>query len=373
MSQAFEERRGHRHSAIVRPLSFQAGAIRLPLAEAPPSTRPVRPKESRVRSSLLLRVPALLLCASAVLVLVLSAACDDNNGDTQRPTVESQITEQPGVAYPFDVTRSDGKMLTIERAPARVISLSPGATEIIFAIGAEGALVAVDNQADYPPAASSFSTKVDAYEPNVEAIAALDADLVIVATDSGGIVGALDALGIPVLFIDINTDITTVEQVLGQIALYGRIFDRAAAANELTASLQQRILDVRERADAQETAPSVYHELDSTFFSAAEQSFIGDVYRILGADNIARDGGGTPYPQLSAEAIIAANPEIIVLADEEFGVTVDSVRSRPGWDVIDAVRNNRIYGVDPDIISRPGPRIVDALEQLADLFYPDGA
>ena len=98
---------------------------------------------------------------------------------------------------------------------------------------------------------------------------------------------------------------------------------------------------------------------------------IGSIYARLRATNIAGDGGGTAYPQLTQEAIIAANPTVIVLADEEFGVTVESVRARPGWDAIDAVRNDRIYPIDPDIISRPGPRIVDALEQLAQQFYPE--
>jgi iron complex transport system substrate-binding protein len=159
--------------------------------------------------------------------------------------------------------------------------------------------------------------------------------------------------------------------VLGQISIYGRITGRSAAASELIASLQIRIETIRDRV-SELPGPRVYHELDSTFYSAAEQSFIGDLYRMLNAENIAGDGGGSPYPQLTQEAIIAANPDVIILADEEFGVTVDSVKVRPGWGAIAAVRNNRIYGVDPDIISRPGPRIVDALELLAERLYPEG-
>jgi iron complex transport system substrate-binding protein len=114
----------------------------------------------------------------------------------------------------------------------------------------------------------------------------------------------------------------------------------------------------------------VFHELDSTFYSVSEDTFVGDLYRILQMENIAGDGGGIAYPQLTQEAIIAANPRVIVLADEEFGVSIDSVKARPGWDQIDAVQNDRIYSVDPDLISRPGPRIVDALEQLAQQIYP---
>jgi iron complex transport system substrate-binding protein len=307
--------------------------------------------------------------------LVFALACgDDSDGDEGASgSPQPQGTEQPAPSFPVEVDGSDGKRITFDEAPTRIVSLSPGATEILYALGAESALVAVDHQADFPEAAANFATKVDAFEPNVEAIAALDPDLVVVATDSGGIVGALGSLGIRTLFIDLNTDITTVEDVLGQISIYGRITGKTAEASRLIASLQERVEAVEERAANVSPSPKVYHELDSTFYSASDQSFIGDLYRLLNAENIAGDGGGSPYPQLTQEAIIAANPTIIVLADEEFGVTVDSVKARPGWNAIDAVQNDRIYGVDPDIISRPGPRIVDALEMLADRFYPEGA
>jgi iron complex transport system substrate-binding protein len=102
----------------------------------------------------------------------------------------------------------------------------------------------------------------------------------------------------------------------------------------------------------------------------SDDTFIGNVYRTLKARNIAADGGGVTYPQLTQEAIIQANPEVIVLADEEFGVSIASVKARPGWNAIKAIQDDRIYSIDPDIISRPGPRIVDALEELAHDLYP---
>jgi iron complex transport system substrate-binding protein len=304
-----------------------------------------------------------------------SLACgdDDDGGDGDRPgggTPEASATSAADQLFPYDIERSDGKTLTLGAPAERIVSLSPGATEIIYAIGGEDSLAAVDNQADYPAAAANFPTKVDAFEPNVEAIAAADPDLVVVATDISGLVDALDRLSIPVLFIDINTDVLTVEDVLDQIPVFGRITGRDAAAAELVGSLEARIEAVDAAIAPLSFSPSVYHELDSTFFSVAEGSFIGNLYVRLNATNIAGDGGGSPYPQLTQEAIIAANPSVIILADEEFGVTIESVKARPGWDAIDAVQNDRIYGIDPDIISRPGPRIVDALELLAETLHP---
>lgn len=311
-----------------------------------------------------------VLAALAGAFLAAGAACgDDSNATPAEPTAAAT---QPA-AYPLEIPRSDGKTLTLAEAPRHIVSLSPGATEILYAIGAEASVVAVDNQADYPKAAANFATKVDAYEPNLEAIAGLDPGLVIVANDNGGIVAALDRLRIPVFYVDLDTDVKTVEDVIAQVRLLGRVTDTSAAAERVAADLEARVKRVD---DAIAAAPStarlsVYHELDSTFYSVADQTFIGSLYARLRATNIAGDGGGTAYPQLTQEAIIAANPSVIVLADEEFGVTIDSVKARPGWDAIDAVANGRIYAIDPDIISRPGPRIVDALEQLARDLYPE--
>lgn len=308
-------------------------------------------------------------------MLVFAAACGDDDDPETQP-FDDNPTEITGIptraAFPIEVQRSDGQTLVVDEVVTRVVSLSPGATETIYALGAAASLVAVDNNADYPEGAANFATKVDAFEPNIEAITQLEPDLVIVASDIGGIVGALDRLNIPVLFIDLDTDVRTIDDVMGQIGLLGRLTGTEERSDEI-------IFDLSERIEAIETGlvglattngPSVYHELDDTFYTVSEQTFIGSLYRILKARNIAGNGGGVAYPQLTQEAIIDMNPEVIVLANEAFGVTIDSVKQRPGWDAIYAVQNDQIYGIDPNIISRPGPRIVDALEQLAAHFYP---
>ena len=306
---------------------------------------------------------------------LLAAACGGGGKSSKTPVFNDNptaIDAATPVAFPFTIQRSDGKPLTIAKPPTRIVSLSPGATEIVYAIGAEASLVAVDKNANFPDGAKNFATKVDAYEPNVEAIRALNPDLVIVASDSNGIVAKLDGLNIPVLFQDIDTSIKTVDEVLGQIRIVGQATGRTDRAIDLINGLATRVKKIKDTLNgtSQATNPSVYHELDSTFYTASSSSFIGDLYRILRVQNIAGDARGTAYPQLTQEAIIAANPRVIILADEEFGVTVDSVKARPGWSAIEAVKNGTIYGISADLISRPGPRIVDALEQLAKDIYP---
>jgi iron complex transport system substrate-binding protein len=311
--------------------------------------------------------------------MLLSAACSSGAKSNSKvpPAFSDNPTTISGIStvapYPVAVARSDGKPLSIAQAPARIVSLSPGATEIIYAIGAEASLAAVDKNADYPAAAKSFSTKVDAFEPNIESIAALKPDLVIVASDTGGIVAKLDELKIPVFYVDIDKSVKTINDIFGQISLLGRVTGKTGEANTLVASLgdRRKKVELAVRDVLSSGAPNVYHELDETFYSASDATFVGDIYHILHMQNIAGDGGGVAYPQLTQEAILAANPRLIVLADEGFGVTVDSVKARPGWSAIDAVKNGQILGIDPSIVSRPGPRIIDALEAIAKGGYPD--
>jgi iron complex transport system substrate-binding protein len=273
---------------------------------------------------------------------------------------------QPDTGLPVTVERSDGREITIEEAPQRIVSLSPGATEILFAIGAGDSVAASDDFSDYPPEAQE-TPKLDAFEPNLEAIVGVEGDLIIVAHNQDNVVEALDDLGEPVLYLVVPEDVAG---VLEQIRLFGRITDHQDEAEELAHSLEDRIDAIETKLADVDQGPRVFHELDNTLYTAAPDSFIGDLYRLLKADNIAA-GSDNPYPQLTQEVVIDRDPEVIILADADFGESPETVRARAGWDVISAVKNDRIHPVDPDIVSRPGPRVVDALEELARLLYPD--
>ncbi len=301
--------------------------------------------------------------AATVLLLALAlalAACGDGG---EKAALQAT---QPSAGFPVTIQRSDGREITIDEAPQRIASLSPGATEILFAVGAGESVIASDNMSDYPAAAKE-TTKLDAFEPSVEAIVGVDADLIIIANDQDNVVEALDGLGEAVLYLTVPDNI---EGVLEQIRLFGRVTGHAGEADELASALETRIEAVEAKLADVERGPRIYHELDNTLFTAAPDSFVGDLYNLLKAQNIAA-GADTPYPQLTQEVIIERDPEVIILADEAYGETPETVKSRPGWDVISAVKNDRVQGIDPDAVSRPGPRVVDALEELAHILYPD--
>jgi iron complex transport system substrate-binding protein len=275
-------------------------------------------------------------------------------------------TQPAAAAFPQTFQGSDGQAITLEAQPQRIVSLSSDATEIFCAVGAGAQLVAVDRYANCP-LGSSAKPELDAYKPSLEAIAAYRPDLVFVSVNSSDVVQNLRRLNIPVLYVQVPPDLAG---VLDRIRLLARASGHAAEGERLAQKLQSQMDQIKQKLAGVTTGPRVYHELDTTYFSAAPSSFVGDFYTFLKAQNIA-EGASTPYPQLSAEVIVQRNPQVIVLADEAAGVTVQDVKARPGWSAIDAVKNGRICVVDPDIVSRPGPRIIDALDTLAKCLYPD--
>ncbi len=277
-------------------------------------------------------------------------------------------TAPDGAAFPVDVTDGSGRTVTVEAPPQSIASLSAAHTEALFAIGAGDQVAAVDNTSDCPQAAQDLQ-QVDAFNVSVESVTALEPDMVVLFFDPGDLVTSLEQqLGVPVLLYPSPPDI---DGIYRQIESLGQATGHTAEAQQLTTGMRSAIAAVASAAAAEPAAgPTVYHELDNTYFSIGPGSFLHDMYEKLGATNIAEDTGQA-FPQLSAEAIIAANPDVIILADEGLGETAESVAARAGWDAIAAVQDSRIYGIDPDIVSRPGPRIVEAMRLLAGYLYPE--
>ena len=255
-------------------------------------------------------------------------------------------------------------LLVVQPAPAatphRIISLSPTATESLFAIGAGNQVVAVDDQSDYPKRAPH--TTLSGYTPNVEAIAGYRPDLVVLSGNPGDVVSGLRRLGIGVL---LQPAAKNLADTYAQIRQLGAVTGHRKAANALTARMKRAI------ARAVKSVPrrnlTVYHELDPTYYSATSKTFIGRIYKLFGLRNIAdaADSSGSGYPQLSGEYILSANPSLIVLADTRCcGQSAATVGSRAGWSGLSAVRNHRVVGIDDSIASRWGPRVVNFVQAV---------
>jgi cobalamin transport system substrate-binding protein len=252
---------------------------------------------------------------------------------------------------------------TSATVPHRIVSLSPTATETLFAIGAGKQVVAVDADSDYPKQAPR--TRLSYVSPNVEAIAGYKPDLVVVEYDPNGVVPALRRLGIRVAFQEAARTFT---DVYAQIRQLGALTGHAAGASALVARMQQRIARLVARRAPSARGLSVYHELEPDLYSATSSTFIGQIYKLFGLRNIAdaADTGGTGYPKLSPEYVVSQSPDVIVLADIRCcGQSAKTLAARPGWSSIAAVRSGTIVRVDDSIASRWGPRVVQFVQAVA--------
>lgn len=295
-------------------------------------------------------------------ILVVVAALILSACSSASPEAES-TSAAPNTAYPLTIN-NNSKDVTIAAEPAAIISLSPTATEMLFAIGAGEQVIAVDDQSNYP--AEAPISELSGYTPNVEAIVAKKPDLVIVSNDINNLVGSLEAAAIPVL---VEPAAVTIDDTYKQISELGEVTNHATQAATVISDMQTKIASALDSAKGKGDGKSVYHELDNTMYSVTSATFIGSIYEAFGLTNIAdaSPDASSGYPQLSAEFIIAANPTLVFLADTKCCAQDAAVfAARPGFDTLDASANNGVIGLDDDIASRWGPRTADLYVAIAD-------
>jgi iron complex transport system substrate-binding protein len=261
--------------------------------------------------------------------------------------------------FPVTIRAANGSV-TITKKPVRIVSLSPTSTETLYAIGAGRQVVAVDDLSNYPRRAPR--TKLSGYQPNVEAIAAYRPDLVVVRSQAG--VAELEKLRIKVLQLP---EAATLAAAYRQINQLGRATGHPRLAANVVKRMRTRISSSVRSVQRRARTLSVYHELTTDYYSVTSRTFIGQIYKLFGLRNIAdAAGGASDYPKLSGEYIIAANPDLIVLADSKCcGQRHATVAARPGWSTINAVRNRRVVAIDDDVASRWGPRVMQFVQSVA--------
>ncbi|HEY5664218.1 MAG TPA: ABC transporter substrate-binding protein [Ilumatobacter sp.] len=267
-------------------------------------------------------------------------------------------TVEPAAAVPSDTAAP-----ATEAPPSAIISLSPTATEMLYAIGAGDQVLAVDDFSNYPPEAAAKMSGLSGYEPNVEAIVGLEPDLVVTDGSNPALIEQLDGLGVAHWE---GLAAVSFDDVYAQIEQLGAATGHAAEAAALVDRMRSDVAAVRAGLPEPDEPLTYYHELDSTLYSVTSATFIGAVYAELGLVNIADAAGdGNPYPQLSAEFILAENPDLIFLACTLYcGESAATVAARPGWGELDAVANGAVVEMNDDIASRWGPRIVEYFQAV---------
>ncbi|HEU4426377.1 MAG TPA: ABC transporter substrate-binding protein [Pilimelia sp.] len=305
------------------------------------------------------RTPARLAATLLALTFAVAAGAGCGGDDTPQPPAAGPSSA--GAAFPVTVGS-----LTLEKRPERIVSLSPTTTEMLFAIGAGPQVTAADDNSNYPREAPM--TELSGFQPNAEAIAAKNPDLVVLSNDLNKIVDQLTKLKIPVY---LAPAAVTLDDTYKEIAEIGKLTGRQPEADALVQRMKDDIGKLVQQVPSRMAKLTYYYELGPELYSVTSKTFIGSLFTTLGLENIAdpADPGGAKggYPQLSAEAIIKANPDMIFLADTKCcKQSQASVKARKGWAGVDAVRSGYVVELDDDIASRWGPRVVDLMRTVVD-------
>jgi len=304
----------------------------------------------------------------ALTLLMVTTACSPTPEPQPADTPVPSPTPMPVVAFPLTITDDLGNEVTIEAEPQRIVSMAPSHTQILYAMGLGDKVVGVTEYCSYPPEAQE-KPKVGGFSNiDLEQVVGLDPDLVLgTSIHAQGVGPALVERGLKVVLINPET----VEDVLEKIALVGKITGREEKATALADELRGRIEETMDKVQEAGSKPRVYWELSNDLYTAGPGSFIDDLITRAGGINVAADTK-EQWPQLNLEALILADPEVIILADHPYGETAEGVKARPGWADISAVKNDRIVEVlDDDLVSQPSPRVAEALEFVAKALHPE--
>lgn len=265
-----------------------------------------------------------------------------------------------------------GREVTLKGPAQHVVSLAPSNTEILFAIGAGDQVVGRDQLSDFPDAAKSVTDIGSTFDAlNTEKIVSLKPDLVLAAEiNTPEQVKQLEDLGLTVYYLK---NPLTLEEMYKNLETVAKLTGHVQEAATLIESLKQRVAAVDAKIAPISSRPNVFYELDATDpakpYTAGKGTFITQLIDRAGGHNIAADLDG--YPQMSLEQVVAADPAFIILGDARYGVSPESIAQRPGWENLTAVKNGKVLPFNDDLVSRPGPRLVDALEELAKLLRPE--
>ncbi len=340
-----------------------------PTSTAPPPTvaKPVASPAASASPSVAATAPSPVAAQSPTQA---TAAKPSPAAPSPSASAAASPSAQQQTSFPLTLSDDRGKSITLGAPPQRIVTLQPSSTESACAVDACARVVATDDFSDFPDEVKQ-RPKLGGLNMSAEAIIGQRPDLVL--TDSGtraDLVQQIEQAGLIVLV----TDAKTFDDVYRDIGLIARALGSAEAGTRVVDGMRARAQAVTSKTNAVSRRPRVFHELDASDpnrpFAVGPGTFIDQIITLAGGSN-ALAASPVAYPQVSTEQVVAADPEIITLGDEDFGTSPDDVAARPGWAGITAVKNRAIVAVDTNQVSRPGPRLVAALEQFAHIIHPE--
>jgi len=302
------------------------------------------------------------MAAGLALVLGLVAGCG-GGGATPDDAGTDGASDVQATVYPVTITDDAGRAVTIAARPERIVSLTPGNTEIVCALGAIDRLVGVTTQCDYPADVTDITKIGDFASPNLEAVAAVDPDVVFVTTGvQADVIAQLEALGASVVAIDPQT----LDGLYASIVTVGAVIDENGAAAGIVSSMQIQIEDIGERV---ESAPvTCFLEIaQNPLYTVGDGTLLDELIQYAGGENVVTEPGYVAY---SVEQLLAADPEVYLATAGSMSDPSD-LAGRPGYSELSAVANSRVYILDDNLVSRPGPRVVEGIRAIAEALHPD--
>jgi iron complex transport system substrate-binding protein len=304
------------------------------------------------------------------LIIILITLCIVGCKNESKISESNPQNHKTNTAFPITLTDQMGREVTIEKLPERIISLAPSNTEILFTLGLEDRIVGVTDFCDYPEAAKSKEKIGGFSEPNIEKIISLQPDLILATSMHQKPVEELEKLNVPSVVLDPKD----FEDVFTSIEIIGKATGQDDKAAAIVGDLKARVKDVDDKVIklTEDERPKVYYEIwPSPITTAGPGTFVNDIIQRAGGENIAKDAKKA-YPQYSQEMIVAKNPDIIIFSHHgSSNQSAEDILNRQGWESIEAIKNNKVFYVEENLVQRATPRLVDGLEQLAMMMHPE--
>ncbi|MFC0015140.1 MULTISPECIES: ABC transporter substrate-binding protein [Allobacillus] len=313
----------------------------------------------------------ILLVMAFVIALAACQGGDDTSSEEDSGVEENETSEETaeedGDSESVTLTDKSGEEVTIEEEPERVVTVIPSATEIVYAVGGGDKVVGVDEWSNYPEEVTDIE-KVGDMNLNIEKIVELEPDLVVADLNNGEDIQALRDKGLKVVVLGAQT----LEETYEDLRLAGQAVGTEEKATEIVENMQNKIEEIEEKTAelSEDEKKSVWFEIDQELFTAAEGTFMNELLQIAGGKNIM--AGEEGWPQVSEEVVIESNPDVIITTYGYYMEDVEEqVLARDSWKDVTAIQNEAVHNIDNDLLSRPGPRLVEGLEQLVNILYPD--
>ncbi|WP_019243587.1 MULTISPECIES: ABC transporter substrate-binding protein [Bacillus] len=304
------------------------------------------------------------LISALLLALFLTACGSDNQTKKQNESKDAKTEVQA-----YKVKDDTGAEITFDKVPETVVSLQPSNTEILFELGVGDKLVGVTDYDNYPEKAKEIKRVSDSVNVNTEEVIALKPDVVIAYTiGDEKVLQPIKDAGIPIFVIQ---SAATIDDVYGDIEQLAAVMGVEKKGKEIISHIKEQFTSVQEKVASIDTKAKVYYEISPSpdIYTTGAKTFQQEILDSAGVENIFADKEGWMKP--TEEEIIKRNPQVILTTVNYIDNPVDEIKNRKSWNNLDAVKNNQVIQLDADIMSRPGPRIGEAVELVAKAVYPD--